>query len=120
MFSGFDQLIVLGQAAEQPGWVSLVAYAPVLLIFVLYFVLILRPNKRDQATRQAMLKSLKKNDHVVTASGIYGVVTNIQADSDEAIATIRVDETNNTKLRVRLSSISHVVGDEGSAGKETK
>ena len=53
---------------------------------------------------------------MLTTSGIYGVVTSVQADADEV--TIRVDETNNTKLRMRLASMAHVLGDETSADKD--
>jgi preprotein translocase subunit YajC len=57
-----------------------------------------------------MISALKKNDRVVTAGGMYGVVTNLQRESDEV--TLRVDETTNTKIRVTLSSIARVLGDE--------
>ena len=94
-----ERLAILAQQGEQqvPGWVNLVPYLPILLIVVLYIMLIQRPQRREQAARQELLKNIKKNDRVLTSSGIYGVVTSVQADADEV--TIRVDETNNTKLR---------------------
>jgi preprotein translocase subunit YajC len=90
-------------------WVSLF---PFVLIFIVFYFLLIRPQKREQARRQAMLGGVKKNDRVVTIGGVYGVVTNVQREADEV--TIKVDETNNTKLRVTLSSISRVLGDEPS------
>ena len=60
-----------------------------------------------------MLAAVKKNDRVITAGGIYGVVTNVNAEADEV--TVKVDETTNTKLRVTLSSVSRVLGDEASS-----
>lgn len=116
----FERLVILAQQADQqpPGWVQLVPYMPVLLIIVLYILLIQRPQKREQLARQALLKSLKKNDRVVTSSGIFGVITSVQADADEV--TIRVDETTNTKLRMRLASIAHVLGTDTSIDKEAK
>jgi preprotein translocase subunit YajC len=67
-----------------------------------------------------MLAGLKKNDRVITSSGIYGVVTSVQADADEV--TIRVDEASNAKLRLTLSAIARVLGDEtgAEAKKEAK
>ncbi len=59
-----------------------------------------------------MLAAVKKNDRVVTAGGIYGVVTNVHQEADEV--TVKVDEATNTKLRVTLSSIVRVLGDEPS------
>jgi preprotein translocase subunit YajC len=59
-----------------------------------------------------MLSGVKKNDRVVTIGGVYGVVTNVNRDADEV--TIRVDESTNTKLRVTLSSVARILGDETS------
>ena len=52
---------------------------------------------------------MKKNDRVLTASGIYGVVTNVHREANEV--TVRVDEATNAKLRMTLSSIAEVLGD---------
>jgi preprotein translocase subunit YajC len=114
-----EQFVLLAEQAEQPAsWLNFAPIMPFLLVFILYVILIQRPQRREQAARQALLKNIKKNDRVVTTSGIYGVVTSVQADADEI--TIRVDETNNTKLRMRLASVAHVLGDETPAEKELK
>ena len=81
------------------------------LVAVFYFI-VLRPQHREQARRRAMLAAVKKNDRVVTAGGIYGVVTNVHQEADEV--TVKVDEATNTKLRVTLSSIVRVLGNEPS------
>lgn len=88
----------------------LTSLLPFVAIFVLFYFLLIRPQRREQTRRQAMLAEIKKNDRVVTAAGIYGVVTNVRREADEA--TIKVDEATNTKLRVTLSSIARVLGDE--------
>jgi len=85
------------------------------LIFALLYFMILRPQRREQKSRKDMLSNLKKNDRVITAGGIYGVVTNVRNDSDEV--TIKVDEATNSKLRLTLSSISRVVSAESSSEK---
>ena len=85
------------------------------LIFVLLYFMILRPQRREQQSRTDMLGNLKKNDRVITVGGIYGVVTNVRQDADEV--TIKIDEANNTKLRLTLSSISRVVSAESNADK---
>ena len=79
---------------------------------MLFYFLMIRPQRREQARRQAMLAEIKKNDRVITAGGIYGVVTNVHREANEV--TIKVDEATNTKLRVTLSSIARVLGDEPS------
>jgi len=83
---------------------------PWLAIGLLFFFMLIRPQQRERAQRDAMLAGLKKNDRVVTAGGIYGIVTNVQRESDEV--TVRVDEATNTKIRVTISSIARVLGDE--------
>jgi preprotein translocase subunit YajC len=108
---------LLGQQEQNPGGL-LFTLMPLVLVFVLYMVLIQRPQKRQQQLRQEMLKAIKKNDRIVTIGGIYGVVTNIQADANEI--TVRVDEGTNTKLRMTLSSIERVIGEETPSDKEAK
>jgi preprotein translocase subunit YajC len=63
-----------------------------------------------------MLKNLKKNDRVVTAGGILGLVVNAAKDSDEVV--VRVDENNNTRIHVLRSSIVRVLGAD--AASESK
>ncbi len=89
-----------------------------LLVMVAFYFILLRPQKKEQATRQAMLNELKKNDRILTAGGIYGVVTNVRKDDDEV--TIKVDESTNTKLRILRSSIQRVIVDKPAGEKETK
>ena len=78
----------------------------------LFYFMILRPQRREQARRVDMLSAIKKNDRVVTIGGLYGVVANVNREADEV--TLKVDETTNTKLRVTLSSVARVLGDEPS------
>jgi preprotein translocase subunit YajC len=87
-------------------------------IIVLFYFMIHRPQRREQARRQTMLEAMKKNDRVVTIGGIYGVVTNVHREANEV--TLKVDEATNTKLRVTLSSISQVLGDEPSQESANK
>ncbi len=80
------------------------------MIFVLFYFLILRPEKRKQAEHKSLLEAIKKNDRVVTIGGIYGVVTNVLRDEDRV--TLRIDEANNTKIDVTFSAIARVLGEE--------
>ncbi|MCE5267081.1 MAG: preprotein translocase subunit YajC [Planctomycetaceae bacterium] len=89
-----------------------------ILLFAVFYFIIMRPQRREQARRKEMLANVKKNDRVVTIGGVYGVVSNVERDKDEV--TIRVDETTNTKLRMTLSSVSRVLGDGASDDSEKK
>ena len=94
------------------------AFLPWILIGVLFYVMIIRPQNRKQAELKSMLGSLKKNDRVITAGGIHGTIVNAPQDSDDV--TIKVDENTNTRLRVQRSSISRVItSDSPTEGKES-
>jgi preprotein translocase subunit YajC len=80
------------------------------IVMVLFWLIVIRPQKSKEREFKAMLGNLKKNDRVVTIGGIHGVVTNVQKEVERV--TIRVDETTGTTLRVGLNAISRVLGDE--------
>jgi len=85
---------------------------PFLVIGLLFYFLMIRPEKRKRADVARMQDELKKNDRIVTIGGIMGVVVNTQKDSNEV--TIRVDDNNNTRMRILRSAISRVVTDDKS------
>lgn len=84
------------------------------ILFIFYFLLI-RPQQRERKSRDQMIRELKPNDRVLTVGGIYGVVTNVHREADAV--TLKVDESNNTKIRVSLGAIARVLVNEPS--KET-
>jgi preprotein translocase subunit YajC len=109
--------LLLAQAPEaEPAqgspWQMLPALA---MIAVLFYFLMIRPERRKQAAHRNLLEALKKNDRVVTIGGIYGVVMNVDRAADEV--TIKVDESTNAKLRVTYNAIARVVSNEPSGEK---
>jgi len=115
--STFWTALILLAAEEGRGSGFGLLPAMIAIGFLFYFLLI-RPQRREQAKRQAMVAAVKKNDRVITMGGIYGVVTNVHREADEV--TIKVDEATNTKLRLTLGSISKVLGDESSDDSSSK
>lgn len=83
-------------------WQSMIMIA--MIFVILYFVMFRGPKKRQQQQEQ-MIKALKKNDRVQTIGGILGTVLDV---SDNEI-TLKVDESNNTKIKVIPSAISRVI-----------
>ena len=87
-----------------------------LMIGVLFYFLMIRPDRRKKAEMLEMLQQLKKNDRVVTIGGIYGTVVATSKDAEEV--TIKIDENTNTKLRLQRSAIARVLnGETGSPNK---
>jgi preprotein translocase subunit YajC len=85
---------------------------PLSLIMVLFYFLILRPQKAKDQQFKSLVESLKETDRVVTIGGIHGVVTNVQRNADGAIVTVRVDESTGTKIRVGASAIARILTEE--------
>ena len=81
---------------------TLVQFLPFILIFVVMYMLLFRGPKKKQQQHQQMVQSLRRNDRVRTIGGIIGTVIDVK--DDEII--LKVDESNNTKIRVSPSAIS--------------
>ena len=105
--------------ANPAGGGGLPMMIPMIVVFAAfwYFILYL-PMKRERARQAALLAAIKKNDRVLTTGGIYGVVTNVSKESNEV--TLRIDEATSAKIRVTLTSIAQVLGDEPSADTTSK
>ena len=78
-----------------------------LMVVFLYFIMFRGPKKRQQQQQQ-MISSIKKNDRVRTIGGIFGTVLDVKDDE----IVLKIDESNNTKLRVAPEAISKVLGEE--------
>jgi preprotein translocase subunit YajC len=86
-----------------------------LVIGVLFYLMLIRPQRREQQQRQAMIEAIKKNDRVVTVGGLYGVVTNVRKELDQV--HLNVDEKTGTVIRVTMGSIARVLRDDQPAEK---
>ena len=99
--------------AQQDG--SSGAMLPLYLAgFVLiFYFLLLRPQRQQEQKRRAMIDALKKNDKVLTTGGIYGTVTSVDPASDRVI--LRIDDEKGVKVAFTRSSVARVI--EASAEK---
>ncbi|MBA3314804.1 MAG: preprotein translocase subunit YajC [Planctomycetaceae bacterium] len=105
-------ILAAAEAREQGGqWII---WAPLVLMVVFYYVLLIRPQQKERGKRQELLNSLKKNDRVVTTSGMVGTVANISQDGKEI--TLKFGDT--TRIPFLRSAIETVLRDE-SAPAET-
>ena len=71
------------------------------LIFVVMYLFLFRGPRKKQQEHKKMVQTLKKNDRVRTIGGIIGTVVDIKDDE----ITLKVDESNNTKVKVASSAI---------------
>lgn len=113
---------MLGQAAGAAGPSPADSLTSMLLmfgtLFVLFYFLILRPQKREQQRAEQMRNAIKKGDRVVTIGGIHGKVTAV--DHTNNIVTVQVDR--NTKIDFSKQAIATVIPKEetGAASDENK
>ncbi len=84
--------------------------------FAVLMIFSTRSKKTEQKKVQAMLDNLKRGDRVQTIGGILGTV--IEARENEVL--VKVDETNNTKIRFSRKAIHRIVDDEATAAAEKK
>ena len=97
--------------APAPGLQSMLP--AIAVIMVLFYFLILRPQKNKDQQVRSMLDSLKETDRVITIGGIHGVVSNVNRET--GIVTVRIDEATGAKIRVGTSAIATVVTDSEKA-----
>ena len=81
----------------------LLGIAPWLLIFVVFYLLMIRPQQRRVKEHQATINAVKKGDEVITAGGIRGRVTKVNDEDAE------VEIAPNVKVRVIKSTLSQVL-----------
>ena len=107
-----------GAAPAAPGGGSpFGALFPLLMIGLLFYFILLRPERRKHKEHSNLLANLKKNDKVVTIGGIYGKVFDVQREQDRV--TLKIDEASNTKIDVTIAAIARVIGDQAAESEKS-
>ena len=92
------------QAAGGAGGAGAIAqFIPLILIFVIMYFLILRPQQKKMSQHRAMVAALKKGDQVITQGGLIGTVVAVRDDE------LDVELAQGVRVRVVRSSIAQVV-----------
>jgi len=90
--------------AAQPGILEMLL--PFILIAVVFYFLLIRPQQKRMKEHRALISSIRRGDTVVTSGGIIGKVVKVLDDQDE----LEVDIGGDTKVRVVRSTIADVRG----------
>jgi preprotein translocase subunit YajC len=98
-------LSLTAAAAAQPGNGSaiLLGILPWLLIFLIFYLLMIRPQQRRAKEHQAALAAIKKGDEVITGGGIRGKVSKVTDDE------LEVEIASNVRVRVVKGTVSQVL-----------
>ena len=94
-----------GKKAPAGGGMGLMF--PILIVFVIFFLMI-RPQRKKEKQRKAMLEQVRRGEKVVTIGGIYGEVVSLTDDT----IILEVDSESGTTLMMSRSAVSRVVTDE--------
>ena len=107
----------IAYAQGAPGAIGpgpLMTIFPFILIFIIMYFMVIRPQQKKTKEHQELLNKLKKNDEVMTSGGIYGKVVDLK----ETVVTIEV--APNVRIRVSRPQIAAVIGTEKAPAKEGK
>ena len=80
---------------------------PLIAIFIIFYFLLIRPQKTKEKEHQKMLTNLNKNDEVVTSSGIHGTIVNVK---DKTII-LRIDD--NVKIEIEKNCVGYIKKPQG-------
>lgn len=94
-------LPVIAQAAPQPSLFD--TMLPLVLIVVVFWFLILRPQNKKMKDHREMVNNVSRGDTVVTAGGLIGKVTKVKDDNE-----IEVELANDVRVRVVKSTLTEV------------
>ncbi len=97
------------------GGSSPLAFLPFILIFVIFYFLILRPQQKQSKERKRLLSELKRGDDVITNGGIYGKILNVSEDD-----VITLEIAKGVSIQISRSGIAGLQPTAEAKTKEDK
>jgi preprotein translocase subunit YajC len=91
---------------------GLVSLLPLVLIFVVFYFLLIRPQQKKVKAHRAMVEALRRGDRVVTGGGILGLVTKVVNESEA-----QIEIADNVRIKVLRGTIQEVLSKPEPAGK---
>ncbi len=85
---------------------GLLGFLPLILIFVIFYFLLIRPQQKRAKEQKAMLDSLKKGDKVITSGGVYGVIEEVKQN------TVIVKIAENVRVKFGRAYIAAIRSDD--------
>ena len=95
-------------AAGGAGGFSIQGLLPFVLIFIIFYFLLIRPQQKRVKQHKLMVTNLKRGNKVLTAGGIFGVVSKATEGSE----TVSVEIASGITVEIARAMISEVRGDE--------
>jgi preprotein translocase subunit YajC len=97
------QSLLAAAAAPSGGTAFLIQMFPLVLVFIIFWFLMIRPQQKRMRDHQAQIMAVKKGDRVVTGGGLIGRVTKVN-DTE-----VEVELAKDVRVQVVKSTLSQVV-----------
>lgn len=104
------------QGAPGGGGFDIVALLPLILIFVVFYFLLIRPQQKRMKEHKQMVQAVRRGDKVVTGGGLVGTITKVFDDSNE----VQVELAEGVKVRAIRDTLQQVLSKTQPADKEKK
>ena len=105
-------ITLLAQAnTPAPAANPLTSFVPIILIFIIMYFLLFRPQIKRQKEQAKLVASVKTGDRVVTASGIHGIISNVKD------RTVIVKIADNVKVEMDKTAIANVANSDPALAK---
>ena len=91
-------------AGGAPGGFDMISLMPLVLIFVVFYFLLIRPQQKKMKAHREMIGALKRGDKVLTSGGIMGTIVKVEEDG-----TLLVEIAKDVRVRIARGTISDVL-----------
>jgi preprotein translocase subunit YajC len=91
-------------AGAAPAGAAFAQFLPIVLIFVIFYFLLIRPQQKKMKDHRAMVEALRRGDQVVTSGGIVAKVSKVQDDG-----MVEVEIAEGVKVKVIKQTITQVL-----------
>ncbi len=105
-----------GGIASAIGGSPIGQFLPLILIFVVFYFLMIRPQQQSAKELKAKIAAVKKGDRVLTAGGIIGVVTRARADATE----VEVEIAPSVRVSVLKETLTNILTGTAVAANDSK
>lgn len=104
IFGAFTAMALQAGAAQPQRPNMLGALLPFVLVFVIFYLLIIMPQRKKQKKHVELVENLKPGDRIITTAGIFGTIMGVQKD------LIELKISSSTNIKITKSAVGVIRG----------